>query len=137
CDRFQLARFRFFQCAPDVFRFAGSRQTNEQIAGKTKRRDLAGKDFIETVIITRGGEKSPIVSQTNCRIPPGIFREAPNQLRCEMSGVSRAASIPADEQFVSRAQTLLDQIRSLRDLRVKIDERFQRLDRVVYRLVED
>jgi len=45
-----------------------------------------------------------------------------------MSGVSRAASIPADEQFVSRPQTLLDQIRSLRDLRVKIDERFQRLD---------
>jgi hypothetical protein len=43
-----------------------------------------------------------------------------------MGRVSGAAAIAADEQFVSSAQRFLDQIRSLRDLRVESEKRLTR-----------
>jgi hypothetical protein len=43
-----------------------------------------------------------------------------------MGRVRSAPAIAANEQFVSRAQTLLDQIRGLADLRIKIAKRLQR-----------
>lgn len=66
-----------------------------------------------------------LIRQTNRGICSAIFGEAHDQLGCEMRGVSRAASIPADEQFVSRAQTLLDQICRLCDFCIEIDKRLQ------------
>jgi hypothetical protein len=36
-----------------------------------------------------------------------------------MRRISRATAVPANEQFVSRAQTLLNQVRSFRDLQVE------------------
>jgi len=44
-----------------------------------------------------------------------------------MGCVSRAAAVPAYEQFVSRRQTLIDQICCLSNLRIKIDKRLQSL----------
>ena len=46
-----------------------------------------------------------------------------------MGRISGAAAIAADKQFVSGAQRFLDQIRSLRDLRVEIEKRLKRLVR--------
>ena len=76
CDRFQLARFRFFQRAPDIFGFPGSRQANEQIAWNTKGGHLASENFIESIIIARGSQQSAIARQTNRRIRSAIFAEA-------------------------------------------------------------
>jgi len=44
-----------------------------------------------------------------------------------MGCVSRAAAVPAHQQFVSRTQTLIDQICCLSNLRIKIDKRLQSL----------
>ena len=126
CDRFQLARFCFFQRALDIFGFPGSRQANEQIAGHTKGGHLACENFVESIIIARGSQQRAVARETNRRIRSAIFAEAYDKLGCEMRGVSRATPIAADEQFVSRAQTLLDQICRLCDLCIKIDERSQR-----------
>jgi hypothetical protein len=46
-----------------------------------------------------------------------------------MGCFSGAAVIAADEQFVSSAQNLLDQIRSLREVRVEMEKRLKRLGR--------
>jgi hypothetical protein len=46
-----------------------------------------------------------------------------------MGRISAAAAIAADEQFVSSAQRFLDQIRSLRDLRIEIEKRLEPLVR--------
>ena len=44
-----------------------------------------------------------------------------------MGCVSRAAAVPAHQQFVSRTQALIDQICCLSNLRIKIDKRLQSL----------
>jgi hypothetical protein len=46
-----------------------------------------------------------------------------------MRRIGRAATISANEQLVPRAQTFLDQVRSLRDLRIQIQKRLERLFR--------
>jgi hypothetical protein len=50
-----------------------------------------------------------------------------------MCRISRAPTIPANEQFVPGAQTLLDQIGGLLDLRVKCLQRLKRPGRIVNR----
>ena len=70
---FSLARFRFFQRAPDVFRFAGSRQADEHVARHAERRNLTGKNFIESIIVACGSEKSAIARQTDRRVSAAIF----------------------------------------------------------------
>jgi hypothetical protein len=54
-----------------------------------------------------------------------------------MRRIGRAAAVSTNEQFVSRAQRLLDQVRSLRKLRVEIKKRLQRLSGRSYRSLQN
>ena len=51
-DCFQFSSASFFNCAPDIFRFTAGADRYQQVAGIAKRPDLAGKNFIETVIVS-------------------------------------------------------------------------------------
>ena len=55
CNRFQLATSRFFDRAPDVFRFAAGADRDQNVAIISKCAHLAGKNFVEAVIITSSG----------------------------------------------------------------------------------
>src|SRR5439155_7132250 len=104
-----------FQRPQDIFRFAGSRQANQQVAGHTKRRNLAREDFVETVIVPRRGEKSTVARETDRRIGGTIFGETDDQLRREMSSVGGAAAVAANEQFASLRYAIGNKIRRPRD----------------------
>src|SRR6266853_2810294 len=110
CDRFQLARFRFLQCANQIPRFSGSSQADEHIARLSKRCHLTRKNFIEAVIIRCGGQNSAIACETNRWKRRSIVGKTYDQLGREMGCISRAAAVPAYQQLVSRTQTLIDQI---------------------------
>ena len=73
CDCFQLARFRFLQCANQILRFSGSGQADEHIARYTECRHLTRKDLIETIVVPSGGENSAITRETNRRKRAAIF----------------------------------------------------------------
>src|SRR4030095_2724171 len=112
----------FVQRALDISRFAGSRQANQQISWKAESRHLASENFVEAIIIARGSEKSAISVKTNGRVRGSVFHKTYHKLCCEMRRIGRAASIAANEQFVSAAQTFFDQIRSLLYLPFEMDE---------------
>src|SRR5207249_156363 len=80
-------------------------------------------------IVARSSEYPAIAGKTDRRVGWAIFCKAHHKLCCKMGRISGAAAIAADEQFVSSAQRFLDQIRSLRDLRVEIEKRLKRLVR--------
>ena len=82
----------------------------------TERRHLTRKDFIEAIVIPGGGENSAIARETNRRKRAAIFGKTHHKFRRKMRCISRAAAIPANKQFVSCAQTLIDHIGSLRHL---------------------
>jgi hypothetical protein len=65
-------------------------------------------------------------SETNRRKRRSIVGKTHDQLRREMGCVS-AAAVPAHQQFVSRTQTLIDQICCLSNLRINVDKRLQSL----------
>src|SRR5206468_7020737 len=93
----------------------------------TKRSHLACENFIETIIIRSRCEKSAIACKANRRMRATVLGETHYELGREMRRIGRASTIPAHEQFVSGAQTLLDQIGRLCELRVKIGKRLQSL----------
>jgi hypothetical protein len=77
---------------------------------------LTGEDFIEAVIIRRGGENSAIARETNRWKSAAILGKTHHEFRRKMRSISRTAAIPANKQFVSCAQTLIDHGGSLRHL---------------------
>jgi hypothetical protein len=59
------------------------------------------------------------------------------ELGRKMCRISRAPTIPANEQFVPGAQTLLDQIGGLCDLEFKCLQRLKRPGRIVNHPIQD
>ena len=96
--------------------------------GTTERRHLTRKNFIEAIIIPCGGENSAIARETNRRKRRSIVGKTHDKLRRKMGCIGRAAAVPAHQQFVSCAQTLIDQICCPSDFPLKVLQRFQRTD---------
>src|SRR5207249_6756556 len=115
----------------------GGCQANEHISRQTKRCYLASENFIEAVIVCGRSEKSAIARKANRGMSGAVLREAHDELGHKMCRISRAPAVPANKQFVSRAQTLPDQIGSFCDSRFKFLERLKRPDRIVNRPVKD
>jgi hypothetical protein len=107
---FSLRAFASSSAPNQILRFSGSSQADEHIARLSKRCHLTRKNFIEPVIIRCGSQNSAIACETNRRKRAPIVSKTYDQLRREMGCVSRAAAVPAHQQFVSRTQTLLNQI---------------------------
>jgi hypothetical protein len=122
-----LTRFRFFQCANQIFRFSGSGQADKHISSDPKRRHLTRENFVEAIVVPSGSEYSAITRETNRRKRPSIFGKPYYKFRRKMRSISRTSTIPAYQQLVSCTQALIDQICCLSKLRIKDDERLQSL----------
>ena len=107
---FSLRAFASCKARTTFLDLPGSGQANEHIARNTERRHLTRKDFIETIIVPSGGENSAIARETNRRKRTSIFSKTHDKLRRKMGCISRAAAVPAHQQFVACAQTLIDHI---------------------------
>ena len=118
---FSLRAFASCQCANHILGFSGSGQADEHIARHTECRHLTRKNFIEAIVVPSGGENSAIARETNRRKRASILGKTHHKLRRKMRCIGRASAVPANQQFVSCAQTLIDQICCLSNLRIKID----------------
>ena len=98
---FILTRFPFLQGAgPAFFGFTRSGQTNQHIARNTERRHLTRKDLVETIVIPGGGENPAIAGETNRGKRASILGKANHKFCRKMGCISRAAAVPAHQQFV-------------------------------------
>jgi hypothetical protein len=92
-----------------IFRFAGSSQANQHVTRRAKGRHLACENFIEAIFVARGNGQSAIACETKspdyARRPLG---ETHYEFCRKLCGIGRAPTVPANKQFVPRAQTLFD-----------------------------
>ena len=103
--------FCLFEGALDVFGFTAGGERDQQIAGRPKRPDLSGEEFRIRVVVADGGQQTAVSGQRNRWIGSSIGHKAAGQFGREVSAVRGAASVAANQNFVSGEQGLAEQIR--------------------------
>lgn len=116
---------RRLQRGDDIWRIAGGREPDQEIASPTECRNLPGENQVEAEIVPGGGQGGGVGGQRNRRKRPSIGFEADCQFRCNVLAVGRTAAIAAQEKLAPGPEHRYSRFGEGRD---RNEERFGPLD---------
>mgnify|MGYP001824750406 CR=1 FL=1 len=92
---------------PDhVFRATGSGNAEQDITRSAEAVHLAGKHFIEAVVISHGGQNGRIRREGHGRIGPSFFLEPTHDLGGKVLGITGASPVAANHDLAAAEKAL-------------------------------